>query len=162
MEAGEMDLGRFLHSEQRLSLAKLQNLWRQMLEAVQVIHNARVVHCDLKPGNFVLVDGRLKVIDFGIAKGISNDTTNISRDTSVGTLSYMAPEAVKQGGQLKLGRSSDIWSLGIILYQMVYSHPPFAHLDPYQRAVLLNDPNLKITFPAGHCLESHSETTKAH
>merc|ERR1719436_1008932 len=133
----EMDLGRYLQSEPRLSLAQIQNLWRQMLEAVQVIHNERIVHSDLKPGNFLLVRGRLKVIDFGIAKRISNDTTNIMRDNSVGTLSYMAPEAIKQG-QLKLGRASDIWSLGIILYQMVYGHAPFAHLDPMQRLLKLS------------------------
>jgi hypothetical protein len=160
MEAADMDLTRFLQSEQRLSLAKVQNIWKQMLEAVQVIHNARIVHSDLKPANFVLVGGQLKVIDFGIAKRISNDTTNISRDASVGTLSYMAPEAVKNGS-LKLGRSSDIWSLGIILYQMVYQSPPFAHLEPMQRVLLLNSPDLQIEFPEGHCLEAHSSTTKA-
>jgi len=159
MEAGDMDLGRFLQSEPRLNLAQIQHLWRQMLEAVQVIHQERIVHSDLKPGNFLLVDGRLKVIDFGIAKRISNDTTNISRDASVGTLSYMAPEAVKQG-QLKLGRASDIWSLGIILYQMIYGQPPFAHLEPMQRLLRLSDPCLSIKFPSGHRLEGHSASTK--
>lgn len=147
MEAGDMDLGRFLQSQPRLTLIQIQHLWKQMLEAVQVIHQERIVHSDLKPGNFLLINGRLKVIDFGIAKRISNDTTNIQRDASVGTLSYMAPEAVKQG-QLKLGRASDIWSLGIILYQMVYGHPPFAHLEPMQRLLRLNDPSLRIEFPA--------------
>lgn len=160
MEAGDMDLGRFLQSEPKLNLAQMQHLWRQMLEAVQVIHQERIVHSDLKPGNFLLVNGRLKVIDFGIAKKISNDTTNISRDASVGTLSYMAPEAVKQG-QLKLGRASDIWSLGIILYQMAYGHPPFAHLEPMQRLLRLNDPALCIQLPPDHRLASHSSTTQA-
>merc|ERR1719454_1863168 len=155
-----MDLGRFLQAETRLSLSQMQHLWRQMCEAVEVIHSERIVHSDLKPGNFLLVNGRLKVIDFGIAKRISNDTTNISRDTSVGTLSYMAPEAVKNGS-LKLGRSSDIWSLGIILYQIVYQHPPFAHLEPMQRVFMLNSPDLKIAFPEDHCLQCHSSTTKA-
>eukprot|EP00930_Biecheleria_cincta_P018341 TRINITY_DN14324_c0_g2_i1.p1 TRINITY_DN14324_c0_g2~~TRINITY_DN14324_c0_g2_i1.p1 ORF type:complete len:839 (-),score=158.42 TRINITY_DN14324_c0_g2_i1:106-2622(-) len=161
MEAGDMDLGRFLQSEPKLNLAQMQHLWRQMLEAVQVIHQERIVHSDLKPGNFLLVNGRLKVIDFGIAKKISNDTTNISRDASVGTLSYMAPEAVKQG-QLKLGRASDIWSLGIILYQMAYGHPPFAHLEPMQRLLRLNDPALCIQFPPDHRLAGHSSLTQAH
>lgn len=160
MEAGDMDLGRFLQSEPRLSLAQIQHLWRQMLEAVQVIHSERIVHSDLKPGNFLLVGGRLKVIDFGIAKRIANDTTNIHRDASVGTLSYMAPEAVKQG-HLKLSRASDIWSLGIILYQMVYERPPFAHLEPMQRLLALNDPSLVINLPTGHRLDHHSSTTKA-
>mmetsp|Transcript_1622 Transcript_1622/g.4103 ORF Transcript_1622/g.4103 Transcript_1622/m.4103 type:complete len:613 (+) Transcript_1622:49-1887(+) len=160
MEAGDMDLGRFLQSQPRLTLSQTQHLWKQMLEAVQVIHQERIVHSDLKPGNFLLINGRLKVIDFGIAKRISNDTTNIQRDTSVGTLSYMAPEAVKQG-QLKLGRASDIWSLGIILYQMVYGTPPLAHLDPMQRLLRLNDPALKIEFPAGHLLENQPAASKA-
>lgn len=161
MEAGDMDLGRFLQSEPRLNLAQIQHLWRQMLEAVEVIHSERIVHSDLKPANFLLVNGRIKVIDFGIAKRISNDTTNISRDASVGTLSYMAPEAVKHG-QLKLGRASDIWSLGIILYQMVYGQPPFAHLEPMQRLLKLSDPLLAIQFPPGHRLDNHAESMKAN
>jgi len=160
MEYGDMDLGRFLQTERGLSLAQIQDLWRQMCEAVEVIHSERIVHSDLKPGNFLLVNGRLKVIDFGIAKQISNDTTNISRDASVGTLSYMAPEAVKQGA-LKLGRASDIWSLGIILYQMVYDHPPFAHMEPMQRLLTLSDPGLTVKFPGGHRLEGHSAETQA-
>lgn len=160
MEAGDMDLGRFLQSEPRLSLTQIQDLWRQMLLAVQVVHSERIVHADLKPGNFLLVQDKLKVIDFGIAKRISNDTTNISRDASVGTLSYMAPEAVRQGA-LKLGRASDIWSLGIILYQMVYDHPPFADLEPMQRLLRLSDPCLRIQFPPGHRLEGHSDVVKA-
>jgi serine/threonine protein kinase len=134
-----------------------------MLEAVQVIHDARIVHSDLKPANFVMVRDKLKVIDFGIAKPISNDTTNISRDFSVGTLSYMAPEAVRtQSGAFKHGRASDIWALGIILYQMVYMQPPFAHLEPMQRVQMLSSPDLKIEFPEGHCLDAHSSTTRAH
>ena len=54
-----------------------------MLEAVHTIHEERVVHGDLKPANFVCIQGRLKLIDFGIAKAISNDTTNIVRDNQV-------------------------------------------------------------------------------
>lgn len=102
----------------------------------------------------------LKVIDFGIAKKISNDTTNISRDASIGTISYMAPEAVKMGMK-KLGRASDIWSLGIILYQMVYGHAPYAHLEPMQKLLRLNDAAASIDCPDGHRLEGHSATTKA-
>jgi serine/threonine-protein kinase TTK/MPS1 len=55
----------------------------QMLEAVQAVHEQKVVHSDLKPANFVLVKGRLKIIDFGIAKAIANDTVNIQRDVQV-------------------------------------------------------------------------------
>lgn len=56
-----------------------------MLEAVKVVHDAGIVHTDLKPANFVLVKGALKLIDFGIAKAIPSDTTNIARDQQVNT-----------------------------------------------------------------------------
>lgn len=69
-----------------------------MLEAVQVIHDENVVHTDLKPANFVLVKGRLKLIDFGISKAIANDTTNIGRDQQIGTANYMPPEALIDSG----------------------------------------------------------------
>lgn len=54
-----------------------------MLQAVHVIHEEKIVHSDLKPANFVLVRGQLKLIDFGIANAIANDTTNIQRESAV-------------------------------------------------------------------------------
>ena len=62
-----------------------------MLEAVGVIHDEKIVHTDLKPANFVLVKGRLKLIDFGIAHAIANDTTNIQRDNQVEALFIHLP-----------------------------------------------------------------------
>jgi serine/threonine-protein kinase TTK/MPS1 len=64
-----------------------------MLEAVRVIHDEKIVHSDLKPANFVLVKGRLKLIDFGIANAIANDTTNIQRDNQVGA-TFLSPRGV--------------------------------------------------------------------
>jgi serine/threonine-protein kinase TTK/MPS1 len=60
----------------------------QMLQAVHVIHEEKIVHSDLKPANFVLVSGQLKLIDFGIANAIANDTTNIQRDHQVCDLHF--------------------------------------------------------------------------
>eukprot|EP00927_Polykrikos_kofoidii_P028616 TRINITY_DN24945_c0_g1_i1.p1 TRINITY_DN24945_c0_g1~~TRINITY_DN24945_c0_g1_i1.p1 ORF type:complete len:1019 (-),score=137.59 TRINITY_DN24945_c0_g1_i1:550-3573(-) len=160
MERGDTDLSRMLQSESNLGLGDIQALWRQMLEAVHVIHEHRIVHSDLKPANFLLSRcGRLKLIDFGIAKRIANGTTNISREASVGTISYMAPEAVRQGS-FKVGRSSDIWSLGIIFYQTVYKRSPFAHLEPMQRILALQDASVDVEFPPGHRLESYSHSTQ--
>ena len=59
-----------------------------MLQAVHVIHEEKIVHSDLKPANFVLVRGQLKLIDFGIANAIANDTTNIQRDHQVRIFIY--------------------------------------------------------------------------
>jgi serine/threonine-protein kinase TTK/MPS1 len=71
-----------------------------MLEAVQAVHDQNVVHTDLKPANFVLVKGKLKIIDFGIAKAIANDTVNIHRDTQV------SPVSVTLRGRAKLKMSN--------------------------------------------------------
>lgn len=54
-----------------------------MVEAVQRIHEERIVHSDLKPSNFLLVQGELKLIDFGIARSLQPEQTNILRDTQV-------------------------------------------------------------------------------
>lgn len=56
---------------------------QQILHAVYTIHEERIVHSDLKPANFLLVKGSMKLIDFGIAKAIMSDTTNIQRDAQV-------------------------------------------------------------------------------
>ena len=77
-----------------------------MLEAVDTIHEERIVHTDLKPANFLFVKGILKLIDFGIAKAISDDTTNIHRENQVGTLNYISPEALidTSGGAKSFGK----------------------------------------------------------
>lgn len=121
-----------------------------MLQAVHVIHEEKIVHSDLKPANFVVVRGQLKLIDFGIANAIANDTTNIHRESHVGTVNYMSPEAIElQEGvrRFKVGRPSDIWSLGCILYQMVYGAPPFHKLGVYQKMRAIPDPEYCIEYP---------------
>jgi len=86
MEAGEIDLAHLLMNRQRdgqLSECFVCMYWQQMLQAVNAIHEARVIHGDLKPANFLCVQGSLKLIDFGIAKQSNADTTKIARDSQV-------------------------------------------------------------------------------
>lgn len=105
MEHGEIDLSHLLahrkiHESMNdpIKYANAENYirlyWQQMLEAVHTIHEERIVHGDLKPANFVCFQGNLKLIDFGIAKAMQNDTTNIMRENQVGTLNYISPEAL--------------------------------------------------------------------
>jgi serine/threonine-protein kinase TTK/MPS1 len=85
------------HSSLNMNFIRLT--WQQMLSAVHSIHQERIIHGDLKPANFLFVKGALKLIDFGIAKAIqSDDTTNIYRDSQIGTLNYMSPESILDTG----------------------------------------------------------------
>ncbi|KAK0201730.1 other/TTK protein kinase [Desarmillaria ectypa] len=152
MECGEIDFARLLSERQSqgLDMVWVAYYWQQMLQAVHVIHEEKIVHSDLKPANFVLVKGQLKLIDFGIANAIANDTTNIQRDHQIGTVNYMSPETIEVPDGMrrhKVGRASDIWSLGCILYQMVYGQPPFHHLAVFQKMKAIPDATHRIDFP---------------
>jgi serine/threonine-protein kinase TTK/MPS1 len=117
MEVGEVDLNHVLQQRalsgtcRSLNMNFIRLTWQQMLSAVHCIHEERIIHSDLKPANFLFVRGALKLIDFGIAKAIqSDDTTNIYRESHIGTLNYMSPEAIldtgsgQNGPRMKIGR----------------------------------------------------------
>ncbi|KAL3798907.1 hypothetical protein ACHAWO_013024 [Cyclotella atomus] len=181
MELGEVDLNYVLRQQELLSSKQgkggrsslnmnfIRLTWQQMLSAVHSIHEERIVHSDLKPANFLFVRGALKLIDFGIAKAIeSHDTTNVYRETLSGTLSYMSPEVLMDtstnanGVRInKCGRASDIWSLGCILYQMVYGKTPFAdcHGIP-QKLMAITNPNHRIDFPDDNVDEAAIDAMK--
>lgn len=154
LELGDIDLRSLIEKnrtdDKTVNPNFLRLMWQQMLEAVQIVHKANVVHSDLKPANFLFVKGTLKLIDFGIAKTIEADTTNIERTKQVGTLNYMSPEALQKNeikGTFKCGRPADVWSLGCILYQLVYNQPPFPQPDFFSKISAIVDPDYEIDFP---------------
>jgi serine/threonine protein kinase len=65
---------------------------------MQSIHQHKMVHADLKPANLVIVNGSIKIIDFGISMNCGANTTAIHRDDNTGTLNYMSPEAISNNG----------------------------------------------------------------
>lgn len=110
-----------------LSFERIAYILRQIAAALEEAHARRIIHRDLKPSNVMLVkrpDGReqIKVLDFGIAKVIS-DTAGSSVSAVMGTPLYASPEQLHLGGDID-GRS-DIYSLGVVLYQMLTATLPF-------------------------------------
>jgi predicted Ser/Thr protein kinase len=98
----------------------------QVLEALEVAHEAGVVHRDLKPENiFVLADGTVKVGDFGVARVASGDAKLTRAGQVLGTVGYMPPEQVRGG---EVDARSDIFALGVIVYEMLIGANPF-HAD---------------------------------
>jgi serine/threonine-protein kinase TTK/MPS1 len=95
MEKGESDLHKILQGYRtHIPLYTLMKYWHQMLQAVNYIHQNGVIHSDLKPANFLMIDGRLKLIDFGIASNIAIDSTSIIKFSQAGTFNYISPEAL--------------------------------------------------------------------
>lgn len=102
---------------------------RQIASALVAAHGAGIVHRDLKPENIlVAVDGTAKVTDFGLALPLGPESQRLTLSgTSVGTLGYMAPEQVE--GREVDGRA-DLYSLGVMLYEMLTGLKPQGHFDP--------------------------------
>ena len=120
-----------------LGLGEILDIINQICDGLSEAHKADIVHRDIKPEN-ILIDknGRAKILDFGLAKlkGVSKLTKETS---TLGTIHYMSPEQV-QGKEVD--HRSDIWSLGVVLYEMLTAKVPFT--GDYEQAVIysiLND-----------------------
>lgn len=188
MECGEIDLAHVLSARlsQPLDISFVRYYANEMLHCVAAVHRHDIVHSDLKPANFLLVKGMLKIIDFGIANVVPDYTSNVHRDTQIGTPNYMAPEALldansvyttgsksnedsninkrnsiislnnssiyapsskPEPSKFKVGRPSDVWSCGCIIYQMIYGRPPYGGYQGTQRMFAIMNPKVRISYP---------------
>jgi len=112
----------------------------QVAEAVHEAHALRIIHRDLKPSNILIgKDGNAKVCDFGLA--LNDDVQQASQGDVSGTLAYMSPEQALGNAHLLDGRS-DIWSLGVILYECLTGDRPFRGQtnDELREQILTRDP----------------------
>ncbi|WP_394280073.1 Stk1 family PASTA domain-containing Ser/Thr kinase [Microbacterium sp.] len=111
-------------AEGPLSVADALRLTDGILEALEYSHRAGVVHRDIKPGNVMVTDaGQVKVMDFGIARAVSDSSSTVAETTSIiGTASYFSPEMAKGD---PVDARADIYSAGIVLYELLTGQPPF-------------------------------------
>jgi serine/threonine-protein kinase len=130
-------LREYLNRKASFDFAQLVNLIAQLLSALDFAHGKGVVHRDIKPSNLIVMEGgQLKVADFGVAR---IDTSNLTTAGMViGTPSYMSPEQCRG---LEADARSDLWSTGVVLYELLTSVKPFhgtietiayaiCHVDP--------------------------------
>ncbi len=120
-----------LKNNGRLHPARVGRLLDQLCEVLQAAHNEGIIHRDIKPANIMVMDAntpveKIKVLDFGLAK-LVDDSTSLqvsatSQDFALGTASYISPE---QARSLELDHRSDLYNVGIILYELLTGRLPF-------------------------------------
>ncbi|MBN1923035.1 MAG: Stk1 family PASTA domain-containing Ser/Thr kinase [Anaerolineae bacterium] len=123
------DLKTLIRQQAPLRLPQALEFARQICAAVGVAHRAGLVHCDLKPQNVLVTQGgQIKITDFGIARAFQKDSDDANAERVIwGSPHYIAPEQVQ--GQAPTP-ASDVYSIGIILYEMLTGVPPFHAEDP--------------------------------
>ncbi len=154
-----------------LSINEAADITRQTAEGLAKAHEREIVHRDIKPANIFLTnDGLVKILDFGVAK-LSNLSNVTKPGTTLGTVSYMSPEQAR--GEVTDNRT-DLWGLGVVLYEMVTGRLPFQgdqeqaviysilNLDPDPVTGLRTGVPLELERIIGKCLAKDSAERYQH
>lgn len=144
-----------LDAEEAFPPERILNIARQVTSAMERVHELQIIHRDLKPENIFLVENsaipdHVKLVDFGIAKMLDDGGASLTRTgLSVGTPLYMSPEQAR-GMLRELDKRSDIYSWGIILFELLTYQPPFFSENPHDVVMLQirgRPPRLSDTHP---------------
>jgi serine/threonine protein kinase/pimeloyl-ACP methyl ester carboxylesterase len=123
--------------QEPLTIEESTNIAIQIAQGLAKAHSAEIVHRDIKPANIVISeDEQVKIIDFGLAK-LRGQTVLTKAGTTLGTVAYMSPEQTRG---VEVDQRTDIWALGVILYEMLAGQKPF--VGDYEQAVvysIIND-----------------------
>jgi serine/threonine protein kinase len=166
--AGET-LSQALAREGRFPASKAVHIATQICDVLEEAHRLGIIHRDLKPSNIILGPRGVCVLDFGVAKVLASSAESTATCAStgsgqlVGTPRYMSPEQCL--GQ-RVGARSDLYSLGVLLYEMLAGRPPF--IDPLQSALLVKQatapapplPRLRQDIPRPLALAVHTLLAK--
>ena len=137
-------LADFLDRKGRMSLDKLRPVLKCTCEALAFAHSSKVAHRDLKPSNIMLTkQGYAKVMDFGIARQIKDTVSRLTHQEVSGTLPYMAPEQERG----KSDARSDIFSLGVTIYELLAGELPFTGPNFYLQKEREDFPRLVVAAP---------------
>jgi serine/threonine-protein kinase len=123
-----------------MSVTEAFRIVRQIAEGLECAHAAGIVHRDLKPANVMLLpDSSVKVLDFGLAK--ARDQSLTKSGARFGTVAYMSPEQIRGLG---VDARSDLWALGVVLYEMLTGRKPFGGEEEFAvaHAILHDRPNI--------------------
>jgi eukaryotic-like serine/threonine-protein kinase len=117
------DLKHYLDAGQRYTLEQSVRMMRDLLAALDYAHQSKIIHRDIKPANLLIeANGRVKLTDFGVARIQDSGEATRTQGGMVGTLKYMSPEQVEG---LSVDAASDMFSAGIVLYQLLTDRRPF-------------------------------------
>eukprot|EP01052_Picozoa_sp_SAG31_P027490 SAG31_NODE_2578_length_5440_cov_1.848717_4_plen_135_part_00 len=130
-----------MEDDQCLPETAVQSIAKQLVKALHYLHHNRIIHRDMKPQNVLVgAGGTVKLCDFGFARVMSAKTMVL---TSIkGTPLYMAPELVQEKPYT---HAVDLWSLGVILYELYTGQPPFYTNNIYSLIhLIIKDPGIKL------------------
>src|SRR5215470_11995656 len=120
------DLQRVIERRRPLSLLQKLSIMSEVADGLSYAHQHQVVHRDIKPANIMLLaDGRVKIMDFGIARISRENATRLTHKGDViGTLRYMSPEQFSTASEA--GHLCDIFAYGVVYYELLTGRHPFA------------------------------------
>mmetsp|Transcript_29071 Transcript_29071/g.52033 ORF Transcript_29071/g.52033 Transcript_29071/m.52033 type:complete len:1206 (+) Transcript_29071:492-4109(+) len=140
-EFAQGELFEILEDDRSLPEAEVRKIAKQLVQSLNYLHSNRIIHRDMKPQNILIsANGLVKLCDFGFARAMSSNTIVL---TSIkGTPLYMAPELVQE---LPYNHTADLWSLGVILYELFVGQPPFYTTSIYSLINLIVKEPVKYT-----------------